>query len=549
MDHQSAATPGDLSNGSVGALPVERPAENLDGSDSKVVDHQGDQSTEATERQRIERLGRERPAKLTSLAAEVFFCYSIIASQFMAEYFVSGFNVILPNLLVDLDIPHAGAVWPAGAFALVTAAFLLPFGRLSDKYGAYPIFILGLTWFCLWSVIAGFSSNELMLDFCRALQGLGPSAFLPSGVSLIGNMYRPGPRKNLVFSLYGGSAPLGFFFGIFIAGLTGQFLRPGWYFWIGALVLSTITVAAIFTVPNDFQEHKKKRVDMDWLGAVLIVSGLILVVFAITDSAGAPKQWRTPYIYGLLVVGCLLLSLAVYVEGYVAKNPLLPFDLFRVPYIKPLFIALFFSYGCLGIFLLYGTLYMQNIMGASPLQVSAWYSPMCVGGVVISILGGYVLHLIPGTVMVVVAGLGWIVPSALFAVAPLGANYWAYIFPSMVCATIGIDITFNVANIFITTNLSSKRQGLAGALINSLLYLGIAFLLAFADFTQTETARLGLKRSYQSVFWYQLACAATALVIMAGFVRLRKAESGLTFDEKEALAAESEPALFRVKTS
>lgn len=84
MDHQSAATPGDLSNGSVGALPVERPAENLDGSDSKVVDHQGDQSTEATERQRIERLGRERPAKLTSLAAEVFFCYSIIASQFMA---------------------------------------------------------------------------------------------------------------------------------------------------------------------------------------------------------------------------------------------------------------------------------------------------------------------------------------------------------------------------------------------------------------------------------------------------------------------------------
>lgn len=465
------------------------------------------------------------------------------------EYFVSGFNVILPTLLVDLDIPRTGAVWPAGAFALVTAAFLLPFGRLSDKYGAYPIFILGLTWFCVWSVIAGFSINELMLDFCRAIQGFGPSAFLPSGVSLMGNMYRPGPRKNLIFSLYGGSAPLGFFFGIFIAGLTGQYLRSGWYFWIGALLLLTIIVAAIFTVPNDFPEHKKMRVEMDWLGAVLIVSGLLLVVFAITDSAGAPNQWRTPYVYLLLIFGSLLLAIAIYVEGYVAKNPLLPFDLFRIPYINPLFIALFFSYGCLGIFLLYGTLYMQDIMGASPLQISAWYSPMCGGGVLISILGGYVLHLIPGTVLVVVAGLGWIVPSVLFAVAPLGANYWAYVFPSMVCATIGIDITFNVANIFITTNLSSQRQGLAGALINSLLYLGIAFLLAFADFTQTETASLGLKRSYQSVFWYQLACAAVALVIMAGFVRLRKAESGLTVDEREALAAQSAPALFRVRTS
>ena len=462
---------------------------------------------------------------------------------------MSGFNVILPTLLVKLDVPPSGAVWPSAAFALVTATFLLPFGRLSDKYGAYPIFIFGLVWFCVWSVIAGFSINELMLDFCRALQGLGPSAFLPSGVALMGNMYRPGPRKNLVFSLYGGSAPLGFFFGIFMAGLTGQFLRFGWYFWIGAILLFTTTVSAILTVPNDSQEHKQMRVEMDWLGAALIVSGLVLIVFALTDSAGAPHQWRTPYIYVLLVVGSLLLALAVYVEGFVAQNPLLPFDLFCIPYINPLFIALFFSYGCLGIFLLYGTLYMQDIMGATPLQVSAWYSPMCVGGILISVLGAYFLHLVPGTALVVVAGLGWIVPSVLFAIAPLGANYWAYVFPSMVCATIGIDITFNVANIFITTNLSAKRQGLAGALINSLLYLGIAFLLAFAGFVQTETANLGLKRSYQSVFWYQLACAATALVIMAGFVRLRKAESGLTVDEKEELAAQKVPVLFRAKTS
>lgn len=460
---------------------------------------------------------------------------------------MSGFNVILPTLLVKLDIPQTGAVWPAAAFALVTAAFLLPFGRLSDKYGAYPIFVFGLVWFCVWSVVVGFSTNELMLDFCRALQGLGPSAFLPSGVALMGNMYRPGPRKNLVFSLYGGSAPLGFFFGIFVAGLTGQFLRFGWYFCIGATLLFTTTVAAILTIPNDSREHKK--VEMDWLGAALIVSGLILVVFALTDSAGAPDQWRTPYIYVLLIVGSLLLGLAVYVEGFVAKNPLLPFDLFCIPYINPLFIALFFSYGCLGIFLLYGTLYMQDIMGATPLQISAWYSPMCVGGILISILGGYFLHLVPGTLLVVLAGLGWAVPSILFAVAPVGANYWAYVFPSMICATIGIDITFNVANIFITTNLSSKRQGLAGALINSLLYLGIAVLLAFAGFVQAKTAALGLKRSYQSVFWYQLACAATALFIMAGFVRLRKAESGLTVDEKEALAAQNTPVLFRTKTS
>ena len=375
-----------------------------------------------------------------------------------------------------------------------------------------------------------------MLDFCRALQGLGPAAFLPSGVLLLGSIYRPGPRKNLVFSLYGGSAPLGFFFGVFIAGLTGSFLRFGWYFWIGAILVFTTVIAAYLTVPSDVEQHRKMRVEMDWPGASLIVSGLILVVFAITDSSGAPNGWRTPYIYVLLIVGSLLLGAAFYVEGWVAKAPLIPFDLFDVPYLKPLFVALFFSYGCLGIFLLYATLYMQDILGATPMQVAAWYVPMCVGGVFISIMGGYVLHLISGTLLMLIAGCGWVTASILFAVAPVGAIYWAYVFPSMICATIGIDVLFNVANIFITTNLASNRQGLAGALINSLLYLGIAFLIGFADVVQTGTRGLGLRKSYQTVFWYQLACAAVALVIMAVFVRVKKAKSDLTFEEKAAAA-------------
>ena len=448
---------------------------------------------------------------------------------------MSGFNVILPTLIAKLDIPAASVVWPASAFSLITAAFLLPFGRLADMYGGYPVYLGGLAWFCIWSLIAGFSQNNLMLIFCRAFQGLGPSAFLPSGVMLMGSIYRPGPRKNLVFSLYGGSAPFGFFTGVFFAGVTGQFTSFGWYFWIGTILTFTTAVAAYLTVPSDVEERSAIGVEMDWLGSALIVSGLILVVFALTDSSHAPEKWRTPYIYVLLIVGTLILGIAVYVEGWVAKSPLLPFDLFQVPHLPALCLALFFSDGVLGIFLLYSTLYMQDIMGATPLQVTAWYVPMSLGGVIISIAGGYVLHLLPGTLLMLIGGLGWILTSILFAVAPVGANYWAYVFPAMIGATIGIDITFNVANIFITTSLSQSRQGLAGALINSLLYLGIAFLLAFADVTQTETAHLGLKGSYQAVFWYQLACAGLALVIMLGFVRIRKAKSEITADERAAL--------------
>lgn len=452
---------------------------------------------------------------------------------------MSGFNVILPILVKKLNIPAAAQVWPASALSLVVASFLLPFGRLADMYGGYPVYMGGLVWFCIWSLIAGFSQNQLMLDFCRAMQGLGPSAFLPSGVMLMGSIYRPGPRKNVVFSLYGGAAPLGFFAGIFFAGVTGDFLQFGWYFWIGTLLIASTILATFFAVPSDMEEHRGSGVKMDWPGSILIVSGLILFVFAITDSSHAPDGWRTPYIYVTFIVGTLLLAGAVYVEGWIVSNPLLPASIFKVPYLKPLFLSLFLSYGVLGLFILYGTLYMQNIMGASPLQTAAWYVPMCFGGCLLAVVGGYVFHLFSGTVLMVVGGLGWILNALLFALVPTGGNYWAWVFPAMIGATLGIDITYNVANIFITTSLPQSQQGLAGGLINSLLFLGIAFVLSFADITQTQTAHLGLKESYQAVFWLQFAVQAAALIIMLAFVRIRKAESDLTVDEKAERGAEA----------
>ena len=271
------------------------------------------------------------------------------------EYFVSGFNVILPTLATALDIPSQSQTWPASVFSLVTGAFLLPFGRLADIYGGYVIFLFGLIWFTIWSLIGGFSTNYLMLNFCRALQGLGPAAFLPAGVMLLGSLYRPGPRKNLVFSLYGACSPIGFFSGIFFAGLSGEYLPWGWYFWIGSILLCLISLVAFLAVPSDRKERMAFEIKMDWLGVLTTVPGLVLVVFAITGSTHASGGWRTPYIYLTFLLGIIFLSGAVYVEGWVAKMPLLPFDLFEVKYMKPLVVVLFFSYGVFGIYLFYAS--------------------------------------------------------------------------------------------------------------------------------------------------------------------------------------------------
>lgn len=136
----------------------------------------------------IERLGRERPDAFKTIWVELGFCFSLLGSMFIAEYFASGFNILLPPVTHELGMPKNVATWPASVFALVTGAFLLPFGRLADMYGGYIVFNAGLVWLLLWSIIAGFSQNYIMLIVCRGLQGLGSAAFMPSGIMLLGSL-------------------------------------------------------------------------------------------------------------------------------------------------------------------------------------------------------------------------------------------------------------------------------------------------------------------------------------------------------------------------
>lgn len=212
-------------------------------------------------------------------------------------------------------------------------------------------------WLTITSLIAGFSQNWLMLFIFRALQGLGLAAFLPSSIMILGRVYRPGPRKNLVFSIYGACAALGFFVGIFFSGICGEFLSWSWYFFFGSIFSAITAVSSYFSIPSDWAEKRATaKSSMDWIGSALLVPGMVLFVFSIADSAHAPQGWRTSYIIVCLILGVLFLGAFIYVEGWVVGNPLIPGDLFSVKYMKPLILALLCSYGCLGIYLLYSCL-------------------------------------------------------------------------------------------------------------------------------------------------------------------------------------------------
>ena len=518
--------------------------------ESKIQTSQEPESDQPSNTQRpsytpsdIERLGRERPPSFRSLPHELGFCFALLGSMFVAEYMISGFNILLPSLSISLAIPPNAQTWPSSVFSLVTGAFLLPFGRLADMFGGYIVFNLGLAWFLIWSIIAGFSQNYIMLIVCRALQGFGPAAFLPSGIMLLGSTYRPGPRKNLVFSLYGAFAPVGFFTGIFFAGVAAQFITWGWFFWIGSIILGIVALASYFCIPNPRKQNQEVKkeigcISMDWWGTATVVPGLVLVVFALTDGSHAPDGWATPYIPITFILGFIFLGAFVYIEGWVAEQPLLPGSMFSVKGMKPLALALFFQYGTFGIFIFYASFYIEDVVGAGPLLTAAWFTPMCLGGLILATVGGLILHLLPGRVLLLISGTAYILSTLLFAILPQRFTYWAYVFPAMICATLGIDITYNVSNIFITTSLPKAQQGLAGSFMNSLLFLGIAVFLSFADLAVSETEGRGKRKSYQVAFWMATALAGAGLIIMFLGVKIGKAESELTMEEKEELERE-----------
>ena len=280
---------------------------------------------------------------------------------------------------------------------------------------------------------------------------------------------------------------------------------------------------------------------MDYLGAICIACGLVLTIFAITQSAHAPSGWKTPYVPAIFLLGIIFLAGTWYVERNVVSDPLLPASLFSVNSMTPLLIALLLLYGTWGIFSVNGSLYFQAVLSASPLQVVVWYIPIGVVGLVVSVIEGYILHLVPGHVIMIISGLAAVGSQLLLAfIPPSGGSYWAWIFPSSILSTLGIDLSTILMTVFITTVVPSSQQGLAGGVLNSVLQLGVALVLGLADIIQSAVVReTGLEKSYKATFWFGVGVAGASLIILMIWGRIPKAVSSLTADEEQEQAYSS----------
>jgi len=214
--------------------------------------------------------------------------------------------------------------WFIAAYSLTVGTFILISGRIGDIIGHKKVFVFGYCWLGMWAAFAGFAAypkSSIFFDICRAFQGIGPALLMPNGLALFGHAYPPGMKKNIVFSIFGGVAPLGFVIGSLSGSVFAQYVFWPWTFWSYAFAAFSLGVAAFFVIPSELGQNVTHRPAFDYKGSILGVAGLVLINVAWNQAPSV--GWDMPSCYILLVLGILCLCAFFYIERTV-KDPILP---------------------------------------------------------------------------------------------------------------------------------------------------------------------------------------------------------------------------------
>lgn len=268
-----------------------------------------------------------------SLLHEIAFVAVISAAQLCTQAGLAQAIAPLHAIGESFGTQNIGQLsWLPAGYSLTVGTFILPAGRWGDLYGHKKLFLIGFLWFSLWSLVAGFavfSKSLVFFAFCRAMQGLGPALVLPNGIACLSRTYPPGPRKNMILSIFGATAPGGFVLGALFAGIFTQFVWWPWSYWVHAIAMAVITLLAYLVIPSMPVVGTTPTIsELDLLGTVLGVSGLVLFNFA--WNQGPAVGWNTIYVYVLLIVGCACLAVFFWYEHKCAKYPLIPLSSFTM---------------------------------------------------------------------------------------------------------------------------------------------------------------------------------------------------------------------------
>jgi len=280
-------------------------------------------------------------------------------------------NLALAPLQSELGLSDAGRNWVLTSYALAFGGLMLLGGRLGDSYGRKRMFIGGVALFTVASLLCGLATGEAMLIAARALQGVGAAVASPTALALVATTFAAGPARNRAIAVFAAMTGVGSIAGLILGGALTQ-VSWRWIFLINVPIGVLIVVLAVVSL----RETAAERLTLDVPGAVLATIGCTGLVFGLTE--GPELGWGSPAVIGALGGGAVMLGIFLLVERR-AANPLLPFVLFRNTDRVATFVSIFFAGAVMFSLAAFVALFVQDILGYTPLQAGLAFVPFAFG--------------------------------------------------------------------------------------------------------------------------------------------------------------------------
>jgi len=375
-------------------------------------------------------------------------------------------NVALPNIQRDLDASLTGLQWVVDAYALTLAALILTAGALSDRYGRRLLFIAGVVVFTLSSLMCGLAWNIAVLDISRAVQGVGGAALFATALALIGAEYQ-GREIGGAIAIWGATIGAAVASGPLVGGVITDALDWRWVFFVNVPVGAFALVVA-FTRMRESRDPQATRTDV-W-GLLTFSGSLFLIVFGVLRGNG--EGWTSALILGSLIGGAVLLLVFIAVEHRQAR-PMLDLGLFRSgPFDGVSLATLAIGAGMFALFP-YLSIYLQDILGYSPLGAGLRFLPLTVFVFVVPLL---MRRLAPGASLrwVLTGGLVLVAVALLLMYGLTPSSSWTALLPGMIVAGIGIGLANPAIAAAALRAVDPSRTGMASGINNACRLTGVA---------------------------------------------------------------------------
>lgn len=434
------------------------------------------------------------------------------------------FNVALPSIQSDLKFSETSLVWVVNAYMLTYGGFLLLGGRLGDLFGHRKLFLMGITLFTVASLVCGVAGTQWLLVCARAVQGLGGAVVSAVALSLIMNLFtEPGERAKAM-GVYGFVCAGGGSVGVLLGGLLTSSLSWHWIFLVNLPIGVAVYVLCLRLLPDTQGQVVGEKLDV--AGAMTITTALMLAVYAIVN--GNEQGWLSQQTLLLLGAATALLGVFLALQGRV-EHPLMPLGLFRNRNVSVANVVAVLWAAAMFAWFFISALYMQLVLGYSPMQVGLAFLPSNLIMAAFSLGLSAKLVMLWGNKLPLAAGLLMAAAGlALFGRAPVVGLFWIDVLPGMLLLGLGSGIAFNPLLLVAMSDVEPGESGLASGVVNTAFMMGGALGLAVlasvaAAVTGSQelgtTAAAALNEGYQTAF--NLGAIFAALAAVISYVMLR----------------------------